>query len=96
MSIKGKCWYCDESLGESDYGRQESCPKCRKDTHVCRNCFFYDTSYNNFCKENQADRVVEKEKFNFCDYFRPTDPKGGGGASADDLKAAAEALFKKS
>lgn len=89
------CWNCKTTLSESDYGRQMSCPSCRRDTHVCRNCEFYDPAYNNQCRENQADRVVEKEKANFCDYFHATNPAGGGGKSLDALKSAAEALFKK-
>ena len=92
---KGKCWHCGSNLEGADYGRQASCDGCGKDTHVCRNCGFYDTSYNNQCRENQADRVVEKEKFNFCDYFVARTEGGSGAPSKDDLKAAAEALFKK-
>jgi len=65
-------------------------------THVCRNCIHHDRSYNNECRESQADRVVDKEHFNFCDYFSP---KGGGTgdgtSSRDAMRAAAEALFKK-
>ena len=34
------------------------------------NCAFYsETSYNE-CKESQADRVLDKEKANYCDYFK--------------------------
>jgi hypothetical protein len=45
-----------------------------------------------------ADRVVDKEKFNFCDYFKPSE---GTSASSGELSPrekalkAAEALFKK-
>lgn len=50
-------------------------------------------SYNE-CKEPAADRVVDKEKNNFCEFYQP----GSGGeqqSAADKAKAAAEALFKK-
>ena len=86
------CWKCQKSLDESDYGRQNRCP-CGWDTRVCKNCSFYDRSSYNECRETQADRVVEKEKSNFCDYFKPGSPQGQ--ASKADLKAAADALFKK-
>ena len=33
------------------------------------NCRFYDSSAYNDCSEPAADRVVEKDKANFCDYF---------------------------
>jgi hypothetical protein len=50
---------------------------------------------NNECRESQADRVVEKEKANFCDYFKPSGSSSGNAASRDSLKSAADALFKK-
>ena len=34
------------------------------------NCDFYDAGAYNQCREPQAERVLEKEKGNFCDYFR--------------------------
>lgn len=92
----GNCWSCGAELTFLDYGRADSCRKCGKDTRVCRNCTFYDKSYNNECRENQADRVVEKEKSNFCDYFKPSRSSGQGGNSKDALRQAAEALFKRS
>jgi hypothetical protein len=39
---------------------------------------------------------VDKERANFCDYFTPKSGIGGGNATKDALKAAADALFKKS
>jgi hypothetical protein len=51
---------------------------------------------NNQCRESSADRVVDKERSNFCDWFKPRAGGGGTGApSRDSMKAAAEALFKK-
>ena len=91
----GKCWNCGADLGPLDYGRQDSCPRCGRDTKVCKNCSFHDRSANNECRENQADRVVDKERSNFCDYFIPRSEGGAGAASRDQLKAAADALFKK-
>lgn len=91
----GNCWNCGADLGPLDYGRADTCKKCGRDTKVCKNCTFYDTSANNLCRENQAERVVEKERSNFCDYFKPKSQSGSGAASRDAMKAAAEALFKK-
>ena len=96
IPIVGNCWTCGADLVETDFGRQDTCPKCRRDTKVCKNCIWFDAKYNNQCRENQADRVVEKERANFCDYFKP---KLGGVAAgpspADAARLAAEALFKK-
>ena len=76
-------------------GFREECGQCRRDVHVCRNCEFYDPNVYNECREPSAERVVDKEKFNRCEYFRPGAQKGGQSVSAVDLRAAAEALFKK-
>jgi len=90
----GNCWNCGTDLGPLDYGRADTCKKCGRDTKVCRNCVFYEPSANNGCRENQAERVVDKDRSNFCDYFKPKSG-GGGGASRDAMKEAADALFKK-
>ncbi len=91
----GKCYSCSSDLTALDYGRQDSCGKCGRHTHVCLNCIFHDRTYNNECKEPQADRVVDKEKFNFCDYFKPKADSQGVAKAKSDLVSAAEALFKK-
>lgn len=96
MSGKGgNCWNCGQGLTALEYGRQDSCPKCGRDTRTCKGCEHYDPASNNACRESLADHVAEKEKANFCDYFRPRAGIGGGAASRDSMKAAAEALFKK-
>ena len=91
----GNCWNCGTALTVLDYGRADICRKCGRDTKVCKGCEFYDPSANNECRENQADRVVKKERSNFCDYFRPKAGIGNEGTSRDAMKAAADALFKK-
>ncbi|MEZ0392022.1 MAG: hypothetical protein ACAH59_07405 [Pseudobdellovibrionaceae bacterium] len=98
MAIKLACFSCQKELSFSDVkiGFREECPHCRADVHVCKNCHFYDPKAYNECREPSADVVREKDRANFCEYFTP----GTGGASAKDsaaaLRAAAEALFKKS
>lgn len=95
MATTVVCFSCKKSLSYPDkVGLREECD-CRADVHVCKNCEFYDPKVYNECREPQAERVAEKERANRCEYFRP-----GAGAAAIDpaaaLKAAAEALFKKS
>lgn len=82
-------------LDADSFRRADICPGCRRDTRVCKNCEFFDTAYNNQCRETQADRVVEKEKSNFCDFFKAGTPVIGGGDAVSKARAAAEALFKK-
>ena len=91
----GNCWSCGQALGPLEYGRQDSCPKCGRDTRVCKGCIHYERGANNDCREPQAERVVDKEKSNFCDYFKPSAGAGSGAQARDAMKAAAEALFKK-
>ena len=96
-NLNGSCWYCGEQLGALDFGRGDTCKKCGRDTRVCKACVFYDRNANNECRENQADRVVDKERSNFCDYFRPNPAlKAQGGSPRDAARAAAEALLRKS
>ena len=89
------CWHCGKLIEANNFHRLDSCNHCGSDTHVCKNCEHYDRAYNNECVESSADRVVEKEKSNFCDYFKASGRAGGTAKSASDLKAAADALFKK-
>jgi ribosome-binding protein aMBF1 (putative translation factor) len=93
--IRFKCFQCGHEIAASQVpGRRDECPKCHADLHVCRNCKHYDRNAYNECREPSAEVVLEKERSNFCDFFTP----GGGGPQADrakDLRAAAEALFKK-
>lgn len=91
-----RCFSCGKESSFADrVGRRDECSYCGADAHVCKNCEFYDEKAYNECRETSADVVREKERANFCDYFKP----GGGGNAAVDkaaaLRAAAEALFKK-
>src|SRR4051812_2326680 len=93
MSIPqgGCCWNCGGPLTALDYGRQDTCPKCGRDTRTCRGCVHHDRSLNNECRETQAERVLEKERSNFCDYFKPSSGPGAGAQARDAMKSAAEA-----
>ena len=66
------CYNCQHTfeLLPGIVGRSETCPKCSADVKVCLNCFFYDTSAYNECREPSAERVTQKDKSNFCDYFK--------------------------
>jgi hypothetical protein len=33
-------------------------------------CALYDKNSYNECKEPSADRIIEKEKANFCDFYK--------------------------
>lgn len=90
------CYHCQTELEENNFGRRDECPKCSRDTRVCKNCKNFDITRNNQCLEEQATRQVEKEKSNFCEWFQPRIGKGASAQkSVQDHKSIAESLFKK-
>lgn len=94
--IKGRCWHCGHELKSADYGRETNCISCNRATRVCRNCRWYAPSRPNQCEEPAVERVIEKERANFCELFEPTlEPLSDKAATTgDDLRQAAEDLFK--
>jgi len=63
------CKSCGKSFNVDGISMREECPHCSADIHACVYCKFYNKSAYNECKEPQADRVVDKNRNNFCDYF---------------------------
>lgn len=90
------CWHCAHEIAANHFHRQDTCDHCGRSTHACKNCEHYDPTFNNHCRESSAERVVEKESSNFCDFFKAsTRGPGAGAKSANELKSAADSLFKK-
>lgn len=91
------CWKCGHSLGDMPMplGRRDECPACGTDLHVCRMCEFYDTSVAKSCREPVAEEVTDKERANFCDYFRGRAGllAAGGAGAAEAARTELEALF---
>ncbi len=67
------CWRCGASAADEPLplARASACLQCRADLHVCKLCEFYATGIANDCREPIAERVVNKERANFCGYFKP-------------------------
>ncbi|NCA70699.1 MAG: hypothetical protein EOM91_11450 [Sphingobacteriia bacterium] len=96
-SFVGYCWHCAQGLTQLDYARANRCPGCDRPTHCCRNCRHYAPGRANECREPLVERVVEKDRANFCDWFAPQTQRGPATTPTDDpdaLRHAAEALFK--
>jgi hypothetical protein len=95
--IRGYCWHCGHGLTRLDFGRESICPGCGKPTYCCRNCLHYAPGRANACMEPQVERVLDKERSNFCDLFQPNPkaPTTGAVPDAEDARRAAEALFKR-
>lgn len=92
------CCHCGKKLQFPDrIGRRDVCPFCGMDLRCCLHCLFYDPAYAGGCKEPQAERVLEKDRSNFCDYFavRKSSDTGRRREQDKSSKEKLEALFKK-
>ena len=67
------CWKCGASLAalSMPFRRLEVCPECDSELHVCRMCMFYDPKSIDQCTQEDTEEVREKERANFCDYYKP-------------------------
>jgi hypothetical protein len=94
-----RCFSCKKILkrAENVVGRRECCPFCGADLHVCLNCLHYDPAACNQCRETQAERVLDKNRSNFCEYFvlRDADAPEAPPVRKLSAKEQLEALFKK-
>ena len=100
MSESLSCYRCGHSLDSIPlpFSRRDECSNCIAELHVCRMCLMYDVSEPNSCKEEDALEVTEKERANFCDYFKPN-PKAytpGFVESQDKALSELTALFSNS
>jgi hypothetical protein len=92
-----KCHKCLKELEiKTPMSRKDVCPSCGSDLRCCLNCVFHAPGTYNECKEPQAERVVEKERSNFCDYFIFQGAASGlqGKEVEDSTKAKLKSLFK--
>ncbi len=91
-----KCALCGKAIKfEGKVTRNDICPKCGGDLKCCKQCTFFEPNAYNECREVTAERVVDKERANFCDYFVLKDPSKGKVNRNRDARDALEALFKK-
>ena len=93
-----RCHACSVELDfDAPIGRSELCTKCGAELRCCLNCRFLDLSSYNECAEPSAERVLEKDRGNFCDYFSPNAgaPTGAPAAASSDRLSDLEKLFRK-
>lgn len=92
-----KCYKCEQVLDiivNKDLGRSDNCNGCFASLRCCMMCKFYDTSAYNECREPTAERILDKEKANFCDHFKVSDGNSDNESQKDSALDAANALFK--
>ena len=87
------CYRCGSPLSELSLplSRHDQCPSCSADLHVCKMCVYFDRHVPRQCREDGAEDVTEKERPNFCDWFKPSD-KAFDPARKDEAQAAEQAL----
>lgn len=93
-----QCQACQTEIplasGESVAFR-DACDRCRADLHICLNCAHYDATTYNECRESSAERILDKDRANRCEYFRPANRVHATGSGREDAMADLEKLFKK-
>ncbi|QYJ85783.1 hypothetical protein K0I73_16665 [Shewanella mesophila] len=73
MSEQFHCWQCGKALEALilPMSRREECIACHADQHVCKMCVFFNDSGRGDCREDRAEWISDRERANFCDYFKP-------------------------
>ncbi len=90
------CFNCNGELFFQDgekVTRHDECQSCKVSLHVCKLCNFYDPSVYNECREDNAERILDKEKNNYCDYYVFSSLKVNEGEK-ENLTDIANSLFK--
>ncbi len=91
------CWKCGASLAALSLplSRLDECKQCGAQLHVCKLCEWYSPSVAKQCREPIAEEVRDKERANFCDYFKPRPNAYSDAAqvAAQKARAELEALF---
>ena len=93
-----ECVFCNKKVKIiGKISRQDTCPHCSRDLRCCKQCKFYDPNAYNECREVAAERIIDKERANFCDFFAVRGSKVCSGRynRTQEAKQALEALFKK-
>ncbi|MBU0928748.1 MAG: hypothetical protein KKA67_13450 [Spirochaetes bacterium] len=90
------CSYCGTPLPVERIGFRDLCESCGRELHACVHCRFYKPGAYRDCLETVPDTVKDKERMNFCEYFKadPATVKGSGGQdSSKAAKSAFDGLF---
>lgn len=92
--MTGACYFCGTKI-EGPVYRSAVCPQCGRDVKICLNCAFYSPGSHWDCHETIPEPVKDKERANFCDYFRlGSNFKGAqSGPGSGEQRKAFENLF---
>ena len=91
------CHRCGASVpGDTPVSRSAECESCSAPIRACLNCHFYEPGAHWDCRETIAEPVHDKERANFCDYFKLNRRSAGSGTAQHRRKDARDdfnALF---
>lgn len=92
------CHACQSEIplatGES-IGFRDVCDRCGADLHVCLSCTHHDPSAYNECRESSAERILDRDRANRCEYFRPASGLGSEEGTRSSALSDLEELFRK-
>lgn len=73
MSGGFSCWRCGIQLQDAELpvSRHSSCRSCFEPLRCCRMCRHFSEQAEGQCLHDEAEPPEEKERSNFCDFFRP-------------------------
>ena len=93
MAAMGQCHSCAVELPpDLPIFRETECPSCSRPLKVCLNCTFYERGAQWDCRETISEPVREKDRANFCDYFRlRSGPHAGADAAEAEQRRAQQA-----
>lgn len=94
------CFKCGLGLpAREKIFRSTVCERCGSDLRVCKNCGFYLPGAHWDCRETIPEAVREKDRANFCEFFRPETEKDAedraptGDVESDNREEKARDLF---
>jgi hypothetical protein len=92
-----ECWRCGTAVkpDQLPINRLEQCLHCHADLHVCRLCRSWNPRYTGKCSHDHAEPPLDRERANFCQYFRPAAGafRNAGTPAQETARSNLEALF---
>ncbi|MEI6242152.1 MAG: hypothetical protein WCP39_01965 [Chlamydiota bacterium] len=91
------CWKCKATLDllEKKISFRAECPHCGVELHVCKNCCFYCVGKPNDCFIPDIEKVVDKERRNFCEEFSPLKESASSDSTSKPSRSSLGEIPKK-
>ena len=90
-------FFCHKCKNEIEFEvkmqRTDTCPHCGADLHVCMNCEYWDPGEPNQCREHITEYIADRERTNYCTFFKFKSGEPEPAADKDAIKAKLDSLF---